>query len=164
MLKLYEIAQEYMQLCEIVEDTDVDEQVFEDTLAGIEAELEEKADAYAVILANLDNDTEKIDKEIERLTKMKKILKSRSDFLKRNLTDTMLLMNKKKFKTDIHSYSISKNAPSLNILDEAKIPEKYMIAQEPKLDRKALLSDVKANPEEFNGIAETKQTESLRIR
>ena len=164
MLKLYEIAQEYMQLCEIVEDTDVDEQVFEDTLAGIEAELEETADAYAVILANLDNDTEKIDKEIERLTKMKKILKSRSDFLKRNLTNTMLLMNKKKFKTDIHSYSISKNAPSLNILDEAKIPEKYMIAQEPKLDRKALLSDVKANPEEFNGIAETKQTESLRIR
>lgn len=164
MLKLYEIAQEYMQLCEIVEDTDVDEQVFEDILAGIEAELEEKADAYAVILANLDNDTEKIDKEIERLTKMKKILKSRSDFLKRNLTNTMLLMNKKKFKTDIHSYSISKNAPSLNILDEAKIPEKYMIAQEPKLDRKALLSDVKANPEEFNGIAETKQTESLRIR
>lgn len=122
MLKLYEIAQEYMQLCEIVEDTDVDEQVFEDTLAGIEAELEEKADAYAVILANLDNDTEKIDKEIERLTKMKKILKSRSDFLKRNLTNTMLLMNKKKFKTDIHSYSISKNAPSLNILDEARFP------------------------------------------
>ena len=61
-------------------------------------------------------------------------------------------MDKKKFKTDIHSYSISKNAPSLNILDEAKIPEKYMVAQEPKLDRKALLSDVKANPEEFNGI------------
>lgn len=164
MLKLYEIAQEYMQLCEIAEDTDVDAQVFEDTLAGIEAELEVKADAYAVILTNLDNDVEKIDKEIERLTKMKKTLKSRSDFLKRNLTNTMLLMDKKKFKTDIHSYSISKNAPSLNILDEAKIPEKYMVAQEPKLDRKALLSDVKANPEEFNGIAETKQAESLRIR
>lgn len=108
MLKLYEIAQEYMQLCEIAEDTDVDAQVFEDTLAGIEAELEVKADAYAVILTNLDNDVEKIDKEIERLTKMKKTLKSRSDFLKRNLTNTMLLMDKKKFKTDIHSYSISK--------------------------------------------------------
>ena len=164
MLKLYEIAEEYLQLCEIAEDTDVDAQVFEDTLAGIEAELEVKADAYAVILTNLDNDTEKIDKEIERLTKMKKTLKSRSDFLKRNLTNTMLLMDKKKFKTDFHSYSISKNAPSLNILDEAKIPEKYMIAQEPKLDRKMLLADVKANPEEFKDIAETKQTESLRIR
>lgn len=39
-----------------------------------------------------------------------------------------------------------------------------MIVQEPKLDRKMLLADVKANPEEFKGIAETKQTESLRIR
>lgn len=164
MLKLYEIAQEYMQLCEIVEDTDVDAQVFEDTLAGIEAELEVKADAYAVILTNLDNDVEKIDKEIERLTKMKKTLKSRSDFLKRNLTNTMLLIDKKKFKTDIHSYSISKNAPSLNILDATKIPEKYMVVQEPKLDRQMLLADVKENPEKFAGIAETKQTESLRIR
>ena len=164
MLKLYEIAEEYMQLCEIAEDTDVDTQVFEDTLAGIEAELEVKADAYAVILTNLDNDTEKIDKEIERLTIMKKTLKSRSDFLKRKLTNTMLLMDKKKFKTDIHSYSISKNAPSLNILDATKIPEKYMVVQEPKLDRKMLLADVKANPEEFKGIAETKQTESLKIR
>ena len=95
---------------------------------------------------------------------MKKTLKSRSDFLKRNLTNTMLLMDKKKFKTDIHSYSISKNAPSLNILDATKIPEKYMVIQEPKLDRKMLLADVKANPEEFKGIAETKQTESLKIR
>lgn len=164
MLKLYEIAEEYMQLCEIAEDTDVDAQVFKDTLAGIEAELEVKADAYAVILTNLDNDVEKIDKEIERLTKMKKTLKSRSDFLKKNLTNTMLLMDKKKFKTDIHSYSIQKNAPSLNILNEAKIPEKYMIAQEPKLDRKMLLADVKENPEAFKDIAETKQTENLRIR
>lgn len=114
-----------MQLCEIAEDTDVDAQVFEDTLAGIEAELEVKADAYAVILTNLDNDVEKIDKEIERLTKMKKTLKSRSDFLKRNLTNTMLLMDKKKFKTDIHSYSISKNAPSLNILDEALMKRRF---------------------------------------
>lgn len=39
-----------------------------------------------------------------------------------------------------------------------------MIAQEPKLDRKMLLADVKANPEAFKDIAETKQTESLRIR
>ncbi len=38
MLKLYEIAEEYMQLCEIAEDTDVDAQVFKDTLAGIKNE------------------------------------------------------------------------------------------------------------------------------
>ena len=52
----------------------------------------------------------------------------------------------------------------MNIIDESKIPAKYLISQEPKLDRTRLLADVKANPEKFAGIAETKQTESLRIR
>lgn len=164
MLKLYEIAGEYQALCQIAEDADVDEKVFKDTLESIECELEVKADAYAMIVTNLSGDVEKIDKEIERLTYMKKVLKNRTDYLKRNLENAMILMNKKKFKTDIHSYSISKNAPSLNILDEAKIPETYWVTQEPKLDRKALLADVKVNPELFEGIVETKQTESLRIR
>lgn len=164
MLKLYEIVGEYQTLCQMAEDTDVDEKVFKDTLESIECELETKADSYAVIVANLESDVEKVDKEIERLTRMKKTLKNRSDFLKRNLENTMILMNKKKFKTDFHSYNIQKNPASLNILDQTKIPEAYWVTQEPKLDRKTLLADVKANPEAFEGIAETKQTESLRIR
>lgn len=164
MLKLYEITGEYLTLCQMAEDTDVDATVFADTLASIQGELEVKADSYAMIITNLNGDVEKIDKEIERLTHMKKVLKNRSDYLKNNLENAMRMIDVRKLKTDFHSYSIQKNPQSLNILDEAKIPEKYMIAQEPKLDRKALLSDVKANPEEFRGIAETKQTESLRIR
>ena len=159
MLKLYEITGEYLTLCQMAEDTDVDATVFADTLASIQGELEVKADSYAMIITNLNGDVEKIDKEIERLTHMKKVLKNRSDYLKNNLENAMRMIDVRKLKTDIQ-----KNPQSLNILDEAKIPEKYMIAQEPKLDRKALLSDVKANPEEFRGIAETKQTESLRIR
>ena len=159
MLKLYEITGEYLTLCQMAEDTDVDATVFADTLASIQGELEVKADSYAMIITNLNGDVEKIDKEIERLTHMKKVLKNRSDYLKNNLENAMRMIDVRKLKTDFQ-----KNPQSLNILDEAKIPEKYMIAQEPKLDRKALLSDVKANPEEFRGIAETKQTESLRIR
>ena len=86
------------------------------------------------------------------------------DVLKRNLEKAMIFMDKKKFKTDFHSYSIQKNAPSLVIIDESKIPDTYIIQQDPKFDRKALLADVKEDPEKFKGIAETKQTESLRIR
>lgn len=164
MLKLYEIAQEYMQLCEIAEDTDVDATVFADTLASIQGELEVKADSYAIIITNLNGDVEKIDKEIERLTHMKKVLKNRSDYLKNNLENAMRMMDVRKLKTDFHSYSIQKNPQSLNIIDESKISAEYLISQDPKLDRKRLLADVKANPEKFAGIAETKQIESLRIR
>lgn len=164
MLKLYEITGEYLTLCELAEDTDVDATVFADTLASIQGELEVKADSYAMIITNLNGDVEKIDKEIERLTHMKKVLKNRTDYLKNNLENAMKMMDVRKLKTDFHSYSIQKNPQSLNIIDESKISAEYLISQDPKLDRKRLLADVKANPEKFAGIAETKQTESLRIR
>lgn len=164
MLKLYEITGEYLTLCQMAEDTDVDATVFADTLASIQGELEVKADSYAMIITNLSGDVEKIDKEIERLTHMKKVLKNRTDYLKNNLENAMKMMNVRKLKTDFHSYSIQKNPQSLSIIDESKISAEYLISQDPKLDRKRLLADVKANPEAFAGIAETKQTESLRIR
>lgn len=164
MLKLYEITGEYLTLCQMAEDTDVDATVFADTLASIQGELEVKADSYAMIITNLNGDVEKIDKEIERLTHMKKVLKNRTNHLKNNLENAMKMMDVRKLKTDFHSYSIQKNPQSLNIIDESKIPAEYLISQDPKLDRTRLLADVKANPEEFKGIAETKQTESLRIR
>jgi chaperonin cofactor prefoldin len=163
MLKLYEITGEYLTLCQMAEDTDVDATVFVDTIASIKGELEVKADSYAMIITNLNGDIEKIDKEIERLTHMKKVLKNRTNHLKNNLENAMKMMDVRKLKTDFRSYSIQKNPQSLNIIDESKIPAEYLISQDPKLDRTRLLADVKANPKKFAGIAETKQTESLRI-
>lgn len=164
MLKLYEITGEYLTLCQMAEDTDVDATVFVDTIASIKGELEVKADSYAMIITNLNGDIEKIDKEIERLTHMKKVLKNRTNHLKNNLENAMKMMDVRKLKTDFRSYSIQKKPQSLNIIDESKIPAEYLISQDPKLDRTRLLADVKANPKKFAGIAETKQTESLRIR
>ena len=164
MLKLYEITGEYLTLCQMAEDADVDATVFAATLASIQGELEVKADSYAMIITNLNGDVEKIDKEIERLSHMKKVLKNRTNHLKNNLENAMKMMDVRKLKTDFRSYSIQKNPQSLNIIDESKIPAEYLISQDPKLDRTRLLADVKANPKKFAVIAETKQTESLRIR
>ena len=60
MLKLYEITGEYLTLCQMAEDTDVDATVFADTLASIKGELEVKADSYAMIITNLNGDVEKL--------------------------------------------------------------------------------------------------------
>ena len=163
-MKLFEIVGEFMELAHMADDPDVDQDVFKDTMESVEAELEEKADAYATIITKLLSEIDMIKKEKERLDRIQKTLESRVDILKRNLEKAMILFGKKKLKTDLHSYSIQKNAPALFIVDEAKIPDTYMIKQEPKLDRKALLADVKEEPEKFAGIVETRQTESLRIR
>ena len=98
------------------------------------------------------------------LLELANAMKYNQRYIKSNLETFMILVGKKKFKTDLFSFGIQKNAPSLDIIDETKIPEEYFIPQDPKLDRKRLLADIKANPEKAAAYAGLKQTESLRIR
>ena len=162
-MKLYELTGQYLTLQEMVEDETVDSEVLRDTMEGLDGEIEEKADAYASIIFLLDGNIETLDKEIQRLEKKKKAMKNNQDFLKRNLEASMIAIGKKKFKTDKFSFGIQRNAPSLGC-DASKIPAEYFVKQEPKLDRKRLLADVKADPKKAAEYAGLKQTESLRIR
>lgn len=74
MQTLYEIAQDYLKLLEMAEE--VDEEVFKDTLEGIEGELEIKADGYAKVIAELENRAEGLDKESKRLAEERRLLKT----------------------------------------------------------------------------------------
>ena len=161
-MTLYDITGEFLQLLQLAEDDTIDQKMINDTLEGIECELEEKADAYANIIDRLTSDAEMIGRELERLSYKKKTIESNISSMKRNLENAMQVTGKRKFKTLIHSYNIQKNAPSLKILDEEKIPKEFYIPQEPKLDRKELMKRIKeTGPCEY---AELVQTESLRIR
>lgn len=161
-MTLYDITGEFLQLLQLAEDDTIDQKMINDTLEGIECELEEKADAYANIIDRLTSDAEMIGRELERLSYRKKTIESNISSMKRNLENAMLVTGKRKFKTLIHSYNIQKNAPSLKILDEEKIPKEFYIPQEPKLDGRELMKRIKeTGPCEY---AELVQTESLRIR
>lgn len=163
-MKLHELTGQYLALLELAEDESIDPEVIRNTMEGLDGELEEKADACASIIFQLDGNIEMVDKEIQRLEKKKKAMKYNQRYIKSNLETFMIQVGKKKFKTDLFSFGIQKNAPSLDIIDETKIPEEYFIPQDPKLDRKRLLADIKANPEKAAAYAGLKQTESLRIR
>lgn len=57
MSTLYEITGQYLELYEMMESADeLEMKVIEDTLDGMDGELEEKAENYAIIMAELDAD------------------------------------------------------------------------------------------------------------
>ena len=74
----------------------------------------------------------------------------------------MQVTGKTKFKTPLFSFGIQKNPTSVQIEEGATIPDKYLIAQEPKIDRKGMIADLKEGIE-IKGCTLT-QSESLRIR
>ena len=160
-MKLYEITGEILELLTMAEDLELDQKMIQDTMEGLDFEFEEKAEAYAKIIKTMEMDIAGLDTEIQRMTKKKATIKNNIDRLKRSLEGAMIATGKRKFKTPLFGFGIQKNPPSLNVLDESKIPEEFWIEQQPKLDKKAVIAYVKENKVDW---AELSQTESLRIR
>ena len=75
MSTLYELTGDFLELLDMLEDTDIDEQVIVDTLS-IEYEIEVKADGYAKLIKSLEGTVDATDKEIDRLRTRKKTLKT----------------------------------------------------------------------------------------
>lgn len=163
-MTLYELTNDWLQLMTLLEEG-ADEDVINDTLEGLDYEIEQKADGYARVIRNIEADIAGLKTEIDRMTNRKKVLENNITRLKANLQNTMIITGKEKFKTDLFSFNIQAN-PAAVIMDEQyleNIPEEYLIPQEPKLDKKKLAADLKAGVD-LEGIAHLEQSRSLRIR
>ena len=161
-MTLYELTGEYLSLLEMAEDEAIDQDTLMDTMEAIGGELEDKADGYAKIISQLAGDAESIKKQIERLTAMKDRIEGNITAMKKSLEAAMIATGKKKFKTQLFSFNIQKNAPSLDLLDEDMVPDMFRVPQPDKIDRRAALNFIKDNGPTAWG--KMKQTESLRIR
>ena len=164
MSTLYELTSDYLELLNLLEDPDGDPQAIEDTLEGLDYEIELKADGYAKIIAQLDADASAANAEIKRLQTRKKRMVNSKDRLKKALAGAMIATGKRKIKTELFSFSIRKT-PARVVIDEQyeNLPEKYLIPQDPEIDRNKIKDDIKAG-KDLSGIAHLEQDETVSIR
>src|SRR5690554_2013404 len=138
------------------------EQGLEDTLEALNDAIEDKAVGYAKVIKNLEGQVLAIKDEEQRLADRRKSLENNIKRLKESLEDSMKANGMKRIKTELFSFNIQKNPPSLEILNEKAIPTDFLIPQEPKIDKKAILAAIK-NEQDVPDV-EVRQGESLRIR
>lgn len=161
-MTLYQLTDNFKQVLEMAQDPSIDPQAIADTLEGIGGEIEDKADGYAKVIKELEADSDKLTAEITRLSDRKKALQNNIKRMKESLTAAMQATGKIKFKTDLFSFNVQKNPPTLVIDDEDKIPKEYYIPQEPKLDTTVIKELLKSGTE--LGFAHSEQGEGVRIR
>lgn len=164
-MTLYDLTDDYLALLEMAEDPDTDPEAFADTLEGIEGAIEDKADGYAKVIRTLEGDAAACDAESKRLRNKKQTIENNIKRMKQALQYAMELTGKTKFKTALFSFGISKN-PAAVVMDEGyieNIPERFLIPQDPVIDKKAIKEALKAG-EDLDGIAHLESTSSLRIR
>ena len=161
-MTLYEIKEQYKVLDKYIEDENLDRESFKEALKEIEGSLEEKAENYVKVMKNYSAEAEAIKLEEKRLADKRKALENHAERVKQALDDTLTELNIKELKAGIFNLKYQNNPPSVDVLDMELIPEIYKLPQEIKVDKKAIMQDIK-NGVEVAGV-EIKQGESLRIR
>lgn len=154
---LYELKDMYLNLM----DLDLEGEELGKALENIDDAIEVKAENYAGVIKSLEAEADAYKKEIDRMTSIRKSLLDRADYLKKNLENTMIELDKKKFKTNLFSFNIQRNAPSIKILDEDAVPEEF-VEYERKIKKNDLKKAIKEGLETDAAILV--ESESLRIR
>lgn len=124
-MTLYELTEDYKRLLTMAETEELDDEALMDTLEGIQGEIEAKADGYAMVIAELNADLDKIDKEIARLNERAKVIENNKERLKAKLFGAMDATGNTKFKTDLFSFSIITNGGKQPIKITGDVPSDF---------------------------------------
>lgn len=157
-MTLYEMSDTARALLSMLEDGDIDEQTFADTLESIGAD--EKVDSYCAIIRQEQAEAEKIAAEIKRMTAKKQTCENAVERMKAALMEFVSATGGKA-KTTLFSVSV-RSTQSADILDENAIPAEYREPQPDKIRRADILKALKAGAT-VEGAA-LKSTDSITIR
>lgn len=168
---LYELTGEYIQLFYMLYDDEAEDEAIVAACESIEGQIEDKADGYAKVIKSVGVSVEGIKAEIDRLQKRKASLEKKQELLKGNLESSMRAIGKTKFKTDLFSFGIQKNPPSVKIANEAEFirecqqngRDDLLKFKEPTINKAAVKEAITKDGELIEG-AEVVQTERLVIR
>ena len=127
MSSLYQLTTEYQALLDLGDSDDPeDQEAFLNTLEGLDYELDLKADDYAAVILQLKGKTDMIQKEIDRLTKIKTAITNNVDRMKQILQWSMEQTGRTEIKTPLHTFKIQKNGGKLRLLvNEPEVPDNY---------------------------------------
>ena len=158
-MTLYEMSNQTRELYELLESEIIDEQTYNDTIENIG--VEEKLENYCKVIRQLESEAEMVKAEKERLATKQKTLENNVARLKNTILYYMDSRNTTKEDAGVFKVSVSESK-ACNITDESKIPENYLIAQAPKLDKASMLKALKEGVE-IDG-AELQINRNIRIK
>lgn len=164
-LTLYAIADNFLADIRKMEEADLDDQTFADTLEAISGDLEEKAKAVAMFARNLEASAEAIKQAEKQMADRRKALENKADKVRQYLLDNMLKTGISKIDCPYFSLSVRKNPPAVEIIQQDMIPMEYFDIPPmpaPQLNKNRLKDDLK------NGVivdgAKLTQGHSLQIK
>lgn len=123
---LYSLASDYNDLKKLVADDDVSLEAIENTLEGVEAQFEQKAQAVLIVANGFDHNVAAIDAEIKRLTDLKRSYTDKQTSLKEYLRYNMERTGISKIECDLFKITLRKGSPVVKVTDESLLDDDYV--------------------------------------
>ena len=165
-LKLYEIEQGMIDTLDIFlesEGSDFDKENYADIMLFLKEELKNKSSSLLMYIQDLQAKSKAAKDEADRLLKLSKTRTNKVERLKKYLLNTMQVLEEKRIITDLGSYGVRKNTPSVDVYDMSALSSEFIrIKEEKEVDKEKIKKYIKENGE-LEG-ARMVQTYSLTIR
>lgn len=158
-MNLFEMTTAAAELYDLLTSGEIDEQTFEDTLQAMGTE--EKLESYCKVIRQLEADAEMLKAEKDRIDKKKKTVDNSIDRMKKAIIQFMKVQQTNKASAGTFTVALS-TSKAVNILDEGKIPERFLIEQAPKIDKAAIRKEMMEGAE-IEGC-ELQINEGVRIK
>lgn len=147
MSALYQLAADYREAAERMADLDLPAEVIADTLEGMAGDLEVKATNTAQMVRNLEALCEQIKAAEKAMAERRKAYEARAESIRAYLMRCMTDAGISRIESPWFRLSVRANPPSVTVVDEGAIPEKFWkqpAPPPPAIDRKAIADAIKA--------------------
>ena len=131
-------------------------------LDSLEMDFTAKAENVAKFIRGEEAESIAYAAEAKRLIGKANARTNKAKQLKQYLQECMERLGLKTVKGELLKVALQNNPPSVEVFDEAAVPQQFWMESDPTLDKKALLVALKAG-DKVAGV-NLKQSESVRIR
>ena len=158
-MNIFEMTVAANQLYDLLTSGEIDEQTFNDTLQAMGTE--EKLESYCKVIRQLEADAEMLKAEKERIENKKKTVDNSIGRMKKAVMEFMKAQGSTKSSAGTFTVALS-TSKAVNILDESKVPVRFLVEQAPKIDKSAIRQELMSGAE-IEGC-ELKVNEGVRIK
>lgn len=145
-LTLYTISDQYLQDLQKLQDMDLDEQTFADTLESLSGDLEVKATNVAMFVRNLEATAESIKAAEKQMAERRKAIEAKAERIRNYLKDNMARTGITKIDCPYFALSLRNSPPAVEVINVYDIPAQYFDIPEPPapvLNKNRLKDDLK---------------------
>ena len=162
-MTLYELTEEYLKLLDTKKAID-ESKVETDIKTAIQKKLIKKMESYLKVRQTLNAEIKALKEEEKRIQNRRKELEKQSNTIDNAVKSSMLATGVLKIKTTLFSFYIKPAEDVLVVDNESEIPERFFVAQEPKLNKKDLNKWAKNNPDKVAAFGHYEPVNSLIIK